>query len=89
MNNGNNFLQLKTQLTIWLFSPKGIDYTTLSPIAGAGQSRGGRHSSYIVILRYYFEAITVSRKFLLSDIIMISIVSRLTEESLYALNYTN
>ena len=55
----------------------------------AVQLRGGRHSGYIVILRYSFEAITVSCKILLSVIIMISILLQFTKESLYALNYTN
>ena len=52
-------------------------------------SRGGRYSGYIVKPRYYFKAITISRKFLLRGIIVISILSRFTNESLYALNYTN
>ena len=52
-------------------------------------TRGGRYSGYIVIPQYYFEAITVSRKFLLSGIIVIPILSRFTKDSLYALNYTN
>ena len=51
--------------------------------------RGGRYSGYIVTSRYYFKAITVSRKVLLSDIIVISILSRFTNKSLYVLNYTN
>ena len=38
--------------------------------------RGGRYSSYIVVPQYYFEAITVSRKILLSGIITILILSR-------------
>ena len=33
--------------------------------------RGGRYSGYIVIPRYYFEAITVSHKILLSGIIAV------------------
>ena len=42
--------------------------------------RGGWYSGYIVILRYYFEAITVSDKILLSGIIAISILSQFTED---------
>ena len=43
----------------------------------------------ILIPRYYFEVMTISCKLLLSGIIIILILSWFTEESLYALSYTN
>ena len=60
-----------------------------SCVCNVFHTRGGRYSGYIVIPRYNFETITVSYKILLSGIIAISILSRFTEGSLYALNYRN
>ena len=44
--------------------------------------RDGRYSSYIVIQQYHYEVITVSYRFLLNRIITISLLLRITEESL-------
>ena len=69
--------------------PLGVERRVTISSMGCTVNKGGWYSGYIVIPQYYFEVITISCKIFLSSIIAISILSRFTEESLYALNYTN